>query len=650
MLRLIAALCAASVLSFAQIGTSTITGRVTDPSGAIVPEVKVTVVHKGTNFTNTVTTNTEGIFRVQSLQPGEYVVTFEAAGFKKIVRDGVEVRTGDTLAVDTTMQVGQVTESIEVQGAAPLLETETSSTRTVMSGNVLYEMPLYQRYINSTLNLVPGMSSGGFAYGGDLGSYHLAGQRNGAIGIFEDGVSGSDPQGGTATVKPLQNAVAEVNVITTVPSAEYGHSAGGVISVVKKSGTNELHGMASWFGRTRNMQHRRYFDGARASEPKPGRPNGIPNFFMQPDANVGGPVVIPKLYDGRNKTFFFFGYQRLHEKKVAQILQSTPTPEMRQGIFNWSGVNTIYDPATTRQNADGTWARDPFPGNRIPVNRMDPVARKVLEFDPWVLPNQPGAMTNTGPNNNLLADEFARVFFDDYNLRLDQQFSPAFKLYGSYTQNDQSGWGRPKLIRFDRPQFDAVEGDYAPNSVKNTSIGYTWVPSPSIVNDSRAGYFRRWTSRSVPGYNENWAQQLGIPNVDGALMPSFGIYGITGEVPSKNVNETLSFRNDTTWIKGSHAYKFGYEILRYRLNAANFARFANFNFDNVTAGLQPNGVAVPNTGIAFAGFLTGYVSRAEFNAELTSWLPRSNIHSFYIQDDWKLTPTPHVEPRHSLLQ
>ena len=113
------------------------------------------------------------------------------------------------------MQVGQMTESIQVEATAPLLETETSSTRTVMSGNALYELPLYQRYVNSTLNLVPGMSSGGYAYGGDLGSYHLAGQRSGAIGIFEDGVSGSDPQGGTTTIKPLQNSVAEVNVITT---------------------------------------------------------------------------------------------------------------------------------------------------------------------------------------------------------------------------------------------------------------------------------------------------------------------------------------------------------------------------------------------------------------------------------------------------
>lgn len=640
MTKLVTLLCITSTVSLAQIGTSTISGRVTDASGAVAPNVAVSVIQKTTNFTYSAITNSEGLYRVPSLQPGSYRVSFEAPGFKKGLRDDIELRTGDTLAVDMAMQVGQITESIEVQGTAQLLQTETSSTGSVMTGNVLYEMPLYQRYINSTLNLVPGMSSSGFAYGGSLGSYHLAGQRSGSIGIFEDGVNGNDQTGGTETIKPIQNSVAEVNVITTVPPAEYGHSAGGVISVVKKSGTNDVHGMASWFGRTRSMQHRRYFDTRRASDPVPGRPNGVSAFFMQPDANIGGPVLIPKVYNGRNKTFFFFGYQRLHEKKVAQIFQTTPTPEMLQGIFNFPGVKTnpIYDPASTRHNPDGTWVRDIFPGNAIPQNRIDPVARKVLQYDPWVLPNTPGAYTTAGPSNNLLADEFSRVFFNDYNLRLDHQFSSQFKLYGSLTENDQSGFGRPKLIKADLPAFDAVDGNWSPFKQLNTSAGYTWVLSPRMVNDSRAGYYRRRNQTVVASQGGDWPSKLGIPNVDNTLMPSFGIFGITGATPSKTVNETLSYRNDTTWMRGAHAFKFGYEILRYRLDSANFARFSSFAFDGVTSGLQSNGTAAPNTGITFAGFLTGYVRQATFNREITSWLPRSTIHSFYLQDDWKITP------------
>ena len=178
----------------------------------------------------------------------------------------------------------------------------------------------------------------------------------------------------------------------------------------------------------------------------------LPVFFMQPDANISGPVYIPKVYDGRNKTFFFFGYQRLHEKKAAQIFQTTPTPEMRQGIFNFPGVvtNPIYDPSTTRASPMAPGRAIPVPEQPVPLNRFDPVARKVLDLDPWVHPNNAGSFTTTGPSNNLLADEFARTFFDDYNLRIDHQFSTAFKLYGSFTENNQSGFGRPKLIK-DRP-------------------------------------------------------------------------------------------------------------------------------------------------------------------------------------------------------
>lgn len=641
-------LALAAGAAWAQIGTSTITGRITDSTGAVVPSVAVNIVHSGTNFVSNATTNSEGIFRVPSLPPGRYRVTFEAQGFKKIVRDDVELRTGDTLALDTTLQVGNVAESIEVASATQLLETETSATGTVVSGTVLYDMPLYQRYINSTLNLVPGMTTAGYAYGGSLGSYHLAGQRAGAIGIFEDGVNANDQQGGTETIKPIQNSVAEVKVLTTVTPAEYGHSAGGVISVVKKSGTNELHGMGSFYGRTRRMQHRLFFDSLRTSQPTPGRPNGVPTFFMMPDANLGGPVVIPKLYNGKNKTFFFFGYQRLHEKKVAQVDATTPTDLMKQGDFNFPGVaaNAIYDPATTRL-VGGQWLRDPFPGNRVPTARFDPVARKVLEFDPWVAPNRAGTYNALGPSGNLLADEFAKVFFDDYNLRLDHQFSTNFKIYGSYTENRQSGFGRPINIKESRPEFDHSQGNWSPFFQRNLSTGKTWIVSPSIVNDARVGYYRRENKTVVPSFGQDWGQKLGIPNVGSSLFPALGsgnryaadsIYGMFGATPSRTVNETVSFRNDTTWIRGTHAFKFGYEVLRFRLNAAILSYPVLFSFGGVTAGLQPSGAALPNTGNTFAGFLTGYLSGATFRSELTSWLPRSSIHSFYFQDDWKITP------------
>jgi len=645
-------------VAFSQIGTSTITGRVTDPTGAVSPGVAVTVVHTGTNFTFTVTTNTEGLFRVQSLNPGSYRVTFEFEGFKKLVWEGLDLRTGDTLPVDAVLQLGSVTELVEVTAPATLLETETSAPGAVVKGSVLYRLPFYQRYINSTLNIIPGMTSGGYAYGGDLFSYHLAGQRSGSIGIADDGVPGNDPQGGFRTIKPLQNAVAEVKVLTTTLPAEYGHSAGGVISVVKKTGANELHGMASMYGRSRRMQHRLFFERARTSAPTPTAPNGVPSFFLQPDFNIGGPIRLPKVYDGRNRTFFFAGYQRLMEKRIVQVSNAAvPTAAMKAGDFSFGGRGApIFDPFSTARVA-GTcpnagnlcWQRTRMPNDQIPLSRFDPVARRVLDLNPWFAPNVPGTVDLNGPQSNYLADEYGRSYLDDVSIRLDHQFSRNFKIYGAWTTNYASGYAAQSNVRL--ADFDGEAGRVQPFRLQNWALGKTWMISPTMVHDARIGYYRYRQFRLEPDYNEDWGRQLGIPNLSPLLMPQLGagdryrpdtLYGLTGGSQWYQVNETLSFRNDLTKIHRTHAFKMGYEWLRFRLNRRDLGLpSGQFFFNGMTAGLQADGLGatVPNTGNTFAGFLFGAVRQATFNIELASWLPRSSMHSFYLQDDWKLTPT-----------
>ena len=637
-------------LSFGQVGTSTITGRVTDSSGAIIPGVAVTIVQTQTNFKFNATTNSEGLYRVLSLQPGMYRLTFEGNGFRRLVRDNIELRTGDTLAIDAGLQVGSVTESVEVTGAAALLETETSATGTVVQGKVLYELPFFQRYVNWSVTLVPGVMTNGNPHPNSPAGWAVAGQRGSTTALFEDGVHGN-AQVGTAVIKPVLNTVAEVKVMTTTLPAEYGHSAGGVISVVKKTGTNEFHGMLSEFGRSRRMQHRRFFDRDRTSTPAPGRPNGLPTYFLLPDANLSGPVYIPKLYDGRNKTFFVFGWQRLQEKKIQQITTSAvPTDVMKQGDFSFAGLgNPIYDPASTTRNADGTWSRQIFPDRRVPLNRFDPVAQKILALNPWNASNTPGTINANGPVGNHIADEAALVIFDDFSYRIDHQFSSSFRIYGTLTENRQFEPGRPHNVAI--RDFDGNAGQTTKTNQKNFSFGPTWVISPSMVNDARMGYFLRRQTRDIPSFGKDYGRTLGIPNISPELMPGLGdpsanryaaetIYGLYGDGPQRSAYETLSFRNDLSIIRGTHAFKTGYEILRFRLNSTVTDRpSGQFYFDGVTAGLQPDGNLAPRTGNTFAGFLTGAVRRAYFNQELTSWLPRSSIQSFYFQDDWKVTPT-----------
>jgi hypothetical protein len=276
---------------------------------------------------------------VQSLQPGAYRVTFEAAGFKRLVQSGLDLRVGDVLPVNAALEVGQLTESIQVSAQGTLLETETSATGSITEGDTLYKMPLYQRYVLNAMNLNPGMTMNGYAYGGSLGGFNVAGQRSTGTAVFEDGVLGNDPQSSTGNdIKRVENSVEEVKVLTGTLSAEYGHTTGGMVTVVKKGGTNSLHGSASDLGRTRSMTHRQFFNSFRTSDPQPGAPDGVPAWFMQPDASISGPVVLPHIYNGRNKTFFFFGYQKLIEKKSAAFTSQTPTPEELAGDFTFGGV------------------------------------------------------------------------------------------------------------------------------------------------------------------------------------------------------------------------------------------------------------------------------------------------------------------------
>jgi hypothetical protein len=321
---------------------------------------------------------------------------------------------------------------------------------------------------------------------------------------------------------------------------------------------------------------------------------------------------------------------------------------MLAGDFTMGGVGqTIYDPATTRQLANGNWTRDPFAGNIIPLGRFDPVSRKIVQINPWVPPNAPGGLNPGGPVSNLITNENSRTYFEDYSGRVDHQFTSNMKLYASYTYNHQNGRNRPTNISI--PAFDGSQGIETPFTQQNASLGNTYVISPTLVNDARIGYYRTRNDTFAFSFGQNWPQQLGIPNVNGDLMPQFGsgdryspdgIYGLIGNGPNRDIRETFSIRDDLTKIHGAHAFKMGYELLHFCLNSTSTNRPSGaFYFDQMTAGLQPSGLPVPGTGNTFAGFLLGAVRQASFDAELTSWLPRSSIHSFYFQDDWKFSRT-----------
>lgn len=253
----------------------------------------------------------------------------------------------------------------------------------------------------------------------------------------------------------------------------------------------------------------------------------------------------------------------------------------------------------------------------------------------------------------LVYDPPSRTFYEDYSGRVDHQFSQNFKIYGSYTYNHQNGLQRPTNIQV--KSFDATTGNLTPYTAQNASVGATYVFNPTTINEVRVSFLRPRNDMFVPSYNQNWGATLGIPNISPALMPAFSanglgsgtyttapnyaqLYGLTVGGPTRNIRQTYSLRDDFSKIHGTHAFTMGYEILSFSANYFQLGQPSGvFQFDNMTAGLQPNGQPVPNTGNTFAGFELGSVRQANFTTYLTTWLPRDSINSLYFQDDWKFS-------------
>jgi len=626
--------------AFAQLDTATISGRVVDSSGAVVAGAAVSVVNTATTFQSATVSNSEGLYRVPSLRPGAYQVTVSASGFKKYVRSGLDLRVGDNLAIDAILQVGGMTESVQVTAEAQQLQTETSSGGAALQGSYLQQLPIYQRNVKATFYLLPGVDVQGFGYAGQLQDFHINGFKSNNIGYFQDGTYAVGANGGTIyTADPIQSTVEEVKVLSSTLPAEYGHSAGGALTSVQRTGTNQLHGEISEFGRVSAMQHRKYFDLYRFGQQQPGQVATPSELFQQPNATLHGPVYIPKIYNGKNRTFFVFAVERLIEKQAKQQAYTVPDADELAGNFAFAGKginpNQLYDPLSTVQAANGTWSRTPIAGNIIPANRIDPVAAKFLSLTPWALPNAPGSYSNTGPSNNFQGTYLKKVFWENYTARIDHSISPSLKIFANWNYN--SRYQRQPNPQLAQPLFDSslvTENDY-----QNTAtLSATKIVTPTIVNEARVGYYRLEPRINSPVYNKGLAQMLGIPNVAGTLLPGGLPLSVGG--PTTNISENFTVKDDVTWVHGAHTFKFGYDLLHQRQNNYSLGSpSGNFSFDGAS-GLTGSGTqTIPNTGgISLASFMLGSVSSATFSIPTASWLPRDNIHSGYVQDDWKISP------------
>ena len=628
MMRLLVLFLAATAAVAQTGGGATLVGTIKDGSGALVPSAKVTVLNTGTSFLSESVTSAEGSYYIPYLNPGTYRLTVEASGFKQYVRDGIELRSGETPRVDITLEVGSLTEAVQVSAQADLLNTETAVTGQALAQDVLERMANVQKRIVRALYYFPG------AVGG-VGGYHILGQSQNAIGYTLDGITGKSPGSNTfdqlsETIQTTQDALEEIKVLTTGISAETGHSAGGAMQLVFKSGANDLHG--SFEDRYLNgaWVHRHYLME---------NPNTDPWSYQAIDGVASGPLWIPKIYNGKNRTFWLFGWSAHLENWVSTGKGTVPTPEMLNGDFSFPGAPggpiPIYNPYTTRQEGS-TWKRDPFSGNAIPASLFDPVVKNFLAQNIWAKPDYPNpVLTRTGPTSNVVTQGEKVMHRIRWDVKVDHQFSASHKVFGRYSQAHHRTY---RGTRNSALLWRDLDTNVNPMPVDNINgvLNDTYVFGPSMFNELRLGYNRRASSYDAFTYGQGWAEKLGIPGVSGPTFPYFNIgFGLGSLNRSYDVGEDLVLQDNFTRISGRHNFKAGYELIRTRTNsAASDMPAGTYNFNSSPTSMP----FTPNTGQTFASFMLGAVTTASFSQRLANNLPRWWKHDMYFQDDWKVRP------------
>lgn len=473
-------LLSATVTASGQEFRGSITGKITDPAGAALPGVTVNIKNTGTNITATTTTNEDGSYNFPLIQPGKYTLQVTNQGFKTAVREGIEIRVADRLSLDIQMEIG-VTETVTVVGSSPILETGSVSTGTIVSGNQISELPLTEGTAYQLATLTPGIFyTGNPLFNGPTANGNLTSFRaNGATGANQITLDGSPNYGfdGSVGFSPPSDAVQEFKVQTTLFDAQQGYSAGATVNVAVKSGTNDLHGSLWYFNRDRSRTANNFFSNQQGLE----RPERSYHRF---GGVLSGPVYLPKLYNGRDRTFFLFSHERIRDNVAEPQLFDVPTELMRQGNFSeLLAVGTqIYNPFSAPQSGTGNYMRTPFDGNIIPNGMLDPVALAYFKYYP--LPNRTG-----GPDGtlNYFSNMNRRSNYRAWLTRIDHKISDKQSIFGKYYRsfNPEDRYDWAGVVN----NFPITKGfEYRTNDGGN--IDYTVTLSPTVVLDLRASINR----------------------------------------------------------------------------------------------------------------------------------------------------------------
>ncbi len=656
-----------SPVASAQVTTGTILGNVRDPSGAAVAGASITIkeVNKGT--TQTYQTDENGAFYAPFLTPGTYQVEVERSGFRKQASQNFELQVDQKARVDFTLQVGQLSESVEVTAAAPLVSSETAELGAVVAERAIRELPLNGRNFAQLVYLAPGVTPGqqGENLSGQSSFNPRAASNFNALGSqantnawLVDGIDNNEYSFNTVIVQPSIESVREFKVLTGTYSAEFGRGA-GVVSVSTKSGTNDLHGNLFEFLRNDVLDARNYFNAVPQAKP-PFRRN-------QFGAAVGGPVVIPKLYDGKNKTFFFTDYFGMRERKGLTFVNTVPTAENRLGDFSHftdakGNLIKIYNPLSTRLNpnfdkskpvsaSNPQYLRDQFPNNIIQPNQINPVAANVVSIYP--LPNGPGSFNNYTSSVPRALDD------DGFNTRIDHQISQKDNFFVRYSYekfrlNAPQGQANCCLPTPEGAKSKYDLGPYVAGiqvtdlTTQGMAVNESHVFRPNLINEFRGGFARTNPFTRQSDFGHNAATSLGIQGVNisqfSSGMPNInvadftGLSGGPGFLPANPRDTHWQIEDGMAWTLGRHQTKFGYRYVR-RMTSPYTGPPGGGPRGDMTFGKNfTNDPATNTQGTGLATLLMGYISGGGGRSILLEpYYTTNQEHGLYFQDDWKVS-------------
>jgi hypothetical protein len=644
-LATLAALLAAAVLSLsAQEYRGTVAGVITDASNAVVANVKVSLTNVETNAAFNTTTTSTGVYTFSLLEPGIYRLHAEVPGFKPIDVARIEVHTAEKVGLNLSMQLGDVSQTLQVTAESALLNTESADAGQVIDNSRINELPMLGRSPFILARISPGVLLAGQIT--DTKPYDVGGQSFVSIGggrryntEFQiNGVPDVLPVGyfsGRVAYTPPADGTQEFQVITNPFDAQYGSSGSGIISVTTKAGTNQFHGSLYEFFQNDKLNATNFFVNATGGHKPPRRYNQFGGSF-------GGPVDIPKLIHGKYKLFFFFAYEGIRNASPGAAFATVPTEQMRNGDFSQllaRGIQ-LYNPFSATKDANGNYVRSPFPGNIIPSNLLSPVAKSILNYIP--LPNVAGA----GLENNYFSSTGTYDIYNNCLGRLDYTINDRHRVFfniGEYSTNN-----RIADIFHTLATGGTTQG---PKQLMNFNDTYAW--SPTFLMDIRLGY-TGYAGDTVPksvGMNVN---QLGFPRsftgqTAEAAFPRFDMTYFTGFGVGTNSNNTAvshSVEHAHTYflsaaftkIHGSHNIRFGFEAREkqdYSLGYGNSSGAYTFN-GQYTAGPGIN--AGPAFGDDLASMMLGLASGGGVDLNTPAGM-RGRYYAWFIQDDWKVTPT-----------